>query len=478
MERLIQIIFLILVNISVAACSSADYNNGEISDKEIAEIISRTTPVYNEYCSGCHESDIKEFSNGNFIHGKNPESIYQSIAEGRNSGEMPSFKDAFSDAQIKDMVITILHSANTLANFDLKLSGTDSEVYESRHFNFKLKKVIDEISSPWGMAFLPEGGFLVTDKSGELYRVNKLNQKIKIKGVPSVKYRSQGGLMDVELHPNFKENGFIYLSFTAFDKNDDDLTTTAVSRYKLIDDELREEKQIFIALPFVDSGVHFGSRLEFDDKGYLYITIGDRGQRDTHPQDLSTYPGKVHRVNDDGTIPSDNPYVNNNTAISSIYSYGHRNPQGMRKNPNTGEIWTHEHGPRGGDEINIIKPGLNYGWPVISYGINYSGTKFTELTEKEGMEQPFHYWTPSIAPSGMEFVKGDIYPGWEGDLLVGSLSFRFLGLYEIEGDKLVREERLLMDMGRVRNVKQGPDGYIYVAFEDPGIIYKIVPIND
>ena len=182
MERLIQIIFLILVNISVAACSSADYNNGEISDKEIAEIISRTTPVYNEYCSGCHESDIKEFSNGNFIHGKNPESIYQSIAEGRNSGEMPSFKDAFSDAQIKDMVITILHSANTLDNFDLKLSGTDSEVYESRHFNFKLKKVIDEISSPWGMAFLPEGGFLVTDKSGELYRVNKLNQKIKIKG--------------------------------------------------------------------------------------------------------------------------------------------------------------------------------------------------------------------------------------------------------------------------------------------------------
>jgi len=274
------------------------------------------------------------------------------------------------------------------------------------------------------------------------------------------------------LHPDYSENGWIYLTYSS-SEGDDNGGHTALMRAKLKDNSLVEKQVLYKASPNTTKGQHFGSRIVFDDKGYVYFTIGERGNRDENPQDITRDGGKVYRLHDDGRIPDDNPFVNETNAKKAIYSYGHRNPQGMVIHPETREIWTHEHGPRGGDEINIIKAGKNYGWPVISYGINYSGTSFTDLTEKEGMEQPLHYWNPSIAPSGMAFISSDKYKGWEGNLLVGSLKFQYLDICYIKDGKVVKEERLLDGLGRVRSVNQGPDGYIYVGIENLGIVKLI-----
>jgi glucose/arabinose dehydrogenase len=240
---------------------------------------------------------------------------------------------------------------------------------------------------------------------------------------------------------------------------------------------LVDKEVIFDAGPDSNRGQHWGCKLQFDKENYLWFGVGDRGNRDVNPQSLENHSGKMHRIYDDGSIPEDNPFVNTTDAIPSIYSYGHRNPQGTSMHPETGEIWESEHGPKGGDELNLIKPGLNYGWPVISYGINYDGTKFTDITKKEGMEQPVIYWTPSIAPCGMTFVDSDRYPGWKNDILIGSLRFKYLERVELDGNKVVAQEKLLEDMGRVRNVEVSPDGYIYVAFETPGYIVKLLPVN-
>ncbi|MEO1450577.1 MAG: PQQ-dependent sugar dehydrogenase, partial [Bacteroidota bacterium] len=295
----------------------------------------------------------------------------------------------------------------------------------------------------------------------------------KISGVPNVVAKGQGGLLDLALHPDFDTTPWVYISYSAPDGADK--ATTAVSRYKLKGDALVDGEEIFRASPGVKTRHHYGSRLTFDREGYLFITVGDRGRRDDHPQYLSNHCGKVHRIHDDGRIPADNPFITKAGAQKSIYSYGHRNPQGMALHPETGQIWAHEHGPRGGDELNRIQKGLNYGWPVISYGINYSGTTFTELTAQQGMEQPELYWVPSIAPSGMSFVAGDRYPGWKGDIMAGSLRFKYLNRIDMDGEIVVGEELLLKNIGRVRNVQQGPDGYIYVAIEKPGAILRILP---
>jgi glucose/arabinose dehydrogenase len=231
---------------------------------------------------------------------------------------------------------------------------------------------------------------------------------------------------------------------------------------------------LYKASPNSKKGQHFGSRIEFDNKGYLYFSIGDRGSRDVNPQDVTLDGGKIYRIHDDGRIPEDNPFVNKVGAKKAIYSYGHRNPQGMTKHPITGEIWTHEHGPRGGDEINIIKKGKNYGWPLISYGINYSGTSFTDHTSLPDMEQPLFYWVPSIAPSGFIIVSSDKYPAWKGDLLVGSLKFQYLERLILKNNQVIKREKLLEGMGRVRSVRQAPDGYIYVGIENVGLV-KIIP---
>ena len=333
--------------------------------------------------------------------------------------------------------------------------------------------VVPDLSIPWGFTFLPDNSLLITEKSGELIHF-KNGKKTKIKGLPKIEVLGQGGFMDIELHPNYIENGWIYLSYVSSEDDDEDSANTTIMRAKLNDNSLIEKQVLYKASPDSYSGHHFGCRLEFDNDGYLYFSIGDRGNRDENPQDITIDCGKIYRINDDGTIPDDNPFVTTPNAKKTIYSYGHRNPQGMVKHPETGKIWIHEHGPKGGDEINIIEAGKNYGWPEISYGINYNGTEFTEHTALPGMEQPIHYWVPSIAPSGMEFITSDVYPDWKGNLLVGSLKFLYLDRCVIENEKVVKQEQLISGLSRVRSVKQGPDGYIYVGVENVGIV-KIYP---
>lgn len=346
------------------------------------------------------------------------------------------------------------------------------EAESPKEINYTTEIVVSDLSIPWGFTFLPDNSMLITEKTGELIHF-KDGKKTTIDGLPEVYVRGQGGLLDIELHPDYNTNGWIYFSY-ASSEGEGDGGNTAIMRAKLVDNELTENQLLYKAGPNSKKGQHFGSRLAFDDQGYLYFSIGDRGNRDENPQDITRDCGKIYRIHDDGRIPKDNPFVNESNAKKAIYSYGHRNPQGMIKHPETGEIWTNEHGPQGGDEINIVKAGKNYGWPVISYGINYSGTTFTEITEKPGMEQPLFYWVPSIAPSGMTIVSSDMYPEWKGNVLVGSLKFQYLEKLKLKDGIVVKREKLLEGMGRVRSVKEGPDGFIYVGIESLGIV-KIIP---
>ena len=338
--------------------------------------------------------------------------------------------------------------------------------------NYKAELYVEGIDVPWGMAWLPNGDMLVTERSGSLFLIRDGEIVTTIGNLPNdLEADGQGGFLDVEVHPNYEENGWVYFSYS-YANNDG--SNTAIVRAQIVNNALTNIQDIYKGEPTKTGGRHFGSRIEFDRDGYLFFTIGDRGNRDELPQDITKDGGKVYRVHDDGRIPEDNPFVGNDNAKAAIWSYGHRNQQGMAMNPESGIMWAHEHGPRGGDEINIIKPGANYGWPILSFGINYSGTSFAEGTYREGMEPPATYWDPSIAPSGMTFVTSDIYPDWKGHLIVGSLKFAQLQLVEIDGESVVSRTEKLAGIGRVRSVKQGPDGYIYVGTTRGGI-HRIVP---
>jgi glucose/arabinose dehydrogenase len=338
--------------------------------------------------------------------------------------------------------------------------------------DYNIKTVVDNLSNPWGMTWLPDGSMLITEKKGDLIRF-KSGAKTKIKNVPNVYNRGQGGLLDIELHPNYIENGWIYMTYASSEGSPKG-GNTALIRCKLKDNTLVNIEKLYKAEPNTTSSQHFGSRIEFDNQGFLYFSIGERGERDVNPQNINRDGGKIYRLNDDGSIPNDNPFVDKSGAKKAIFTYGNRNPQGMAKHPVTGAIWIHEHGPKGGDEVNILDKGANYGWPIISYGVNYSGSKFTEETTRPNMEQPIYYWTPSIAPCGMAFVTSDLYPDWKGHLLVGSLKFNYVELLRLDNNKVIGHEKIAEDVGRVRNVKIGPDGYIYIAIEGQGIV-KVVP---
>ena len=341
--------------------------------------------------------------------------------------------------------------------------------------NYSYEVVVDGLEIPWGMAFISTEELLITEKSGTLYRV-KEGQKTIINGLPEIYTRGQGGLLDVALHPNFSENKIIYMTLGANVEKDDKGGNTALYCATLNGTELSDVKLLYKATPNSKKGQHFGSRIVFDQEGHVYFGVGDRGNRDENPQNLARDGGKVYRLNLDGSIPDDNPFVNEAGAKKAVFSYGHRNPQGMVVHPKTGQVWENEHGPQGGDEINIIKKGVNYGWPKITYGINYSGTPITDKTSAPNMEQPFYYWVPSIAPSGMAFSTSGVYKEWKDNLFVGSLKFEYLERLVIQNNKVVKREKVLDKIGRVRNVVEGPDGYLYLGVEGKGIV-KIVPTS-
>lgn len=333
------------------------------------------------------------------------------------------------------------------------------------------------LEHPWGLAFLPDGRMLVTERSGRLRYVGKdgaLSEPIA--GVPTVHVVGQGGLLDVVLDPEFAQNSVIYLSYA--ERGEGDRNGTAIARARLDGDRLADVSVIFRQQPKFASKHHFGSRLVFARDGNLFVTMGDRNSQRGLVQDLGTHIGKIVRITKDGKVPQDNPFTDRKGALPEIWSYGYRNIQGAALHPATGELWIVEHGPQGGDEINLPKPGRNYGWPVITYGREYSGPSIGEGTAKAGMEQPVHYWVPSIAPSGMTFHSGNGYPAWKGQLFVGALAARQLVRLVVEpGGKVLSEERIAIDK-RVRDVREGPDGALYLLTdEDAGEVLRVVPAH-
>ena len=433
---------------------------------------------YKSFCGGCHGEKMDAFADRKWKYGSSREDLFKGIKHGYADGGMPAYDSAFNDKEIYALADYIIEGIKNRERYDFKNVPKPENLFISETQKVKLDTIFRGVESCWGLAFLPNNEMLVTEKSGRLFRVKKDRSKQVISGVPGVSNDGQGGLMDVILHPDFKKNSIIYISYSAVKKEGATvLATTAIMRAKLTGNKLADQQIIFEALPYSRTRHHYGSRMVFGRDGLLYFSVGERGNEKENPQTTSNDLGKIHRIKDDGSIPADNPFVNTPGAKASIFSYGHRNPQGITIDPTTGLLWSHEHGPRGGDEINIPVAGKNYGWPTISYGINYNGKTITDKTAMPGMEQPLLYWIPSIAPSGMAFVQGNRYKGWKGDLLVGSLRFKYLNRCQVKDGKIVKEELLLKNIGRLRDVRMGPDGYIYVAVENPGYIFKLIPVK-
>ena len=323
------------------------------------------------------------------------------------------------------------------------------------------------LEHPWGIAFLPDGRALVTERPGRLRIVGRDGKlSAPLAGVPRVQAQGQGGLLDVALDPKFAQNATIYLSFA---EPGDGIAGTAVARAKLTDAGLTDVRVIYRQEPKVAGSAHFGSRIVFRRDGTLFVTQGERMRYSDQAQDLSSLLGKVVRINSDGSIPRDNPFVGRSGARPEIWSYGHRNVQAAALHPATGALWTVEHGARGGDELNHPEAGKNYGWPVISYGVEYSGRPIgAGLRAKSGMEQPVYYWDPVIAPSGMLVYTGNAYPGWKNSIFIGSLQPGALVRLELQNGRVVKEERYLGDLNeRIRDVEQGPDGLLYLLTDEP-----------
>lgn len=354
------------------------------------------------------------------------------------------------------------------------------ETFETQGPPIRVQTVADGLDHPWGLAFLPDGSMLVTERSGALRHVTAAGEVSEpITNVPEVDARGQGGLLDVTLDPDFAANRLVYVSYA---EEGEGGNGTAVARGQLAADNgsLGNVEVIFRQQPKVDSTKHFGSRIVFDDAGHVFVTLGERSDSDfrEQAQDLDSHLGKIVRINPDGSVPEDNPFVGQDGALPEIWSLGNRNVQAAAINPETGVLWEIEHGPRGGDELNVIQPGANYGWPVVSLGINYIGTPVgSGEASAPGMVDSIYHWTPVIAPSGMMFYGGDAFPGWQGDLFVGGLKSTALVRLELDGDSVTHEERLLEDLDlRIRDVAEGPDGAIYVVTdESDGEILRVAP---
>jgi glucose/arabinose dehydrogenase len=358
---------------------------------------------------------------------------------------------------------------------------------------FKVVTFVEGLRNPWSMAFLPNGDMLVTERGGTL-RIVRNGQLLPtpVPGVPAVRALGQGGLQEIALHPNFAQNRIVYLSY-AKGRADGKEGTTALSRARFENDRLVDVREIFEANAWNDRPGHFGARIAFDRNGYLFMSIGDRmhglsaqgmdPDLEGHPaQNLASHQGKTIRLHDDGRVPSDNPFVGQAGKLPEIWSYGHRNPQGLAVHPETGELWATEHGPQGGDELNVIRKGANYGWPVIGYGANYIvGTEIHKSRYRDGMEQPQAYWVPSIGISGLMFYTGAAFPNWQGNAFVGGMSANFQQLVRVslDGQVVINREPLLVGQYRIRDVRQGPDGFVYLAidniFGQPSPIVRLEP---
>lgn len=374
-------------------------------------------------------------------------------------------------------------AAMTLTTASTLVAQDPGEFRRSAWHDYRIVTVAEGLVNPWAMAFLPNGDMLVTERPGRL-RIVRDGELLpgSVEGLPDIYVRGQGGLLDIVPHPDFGSNHLVYISYSK--PQGDDASTTAIIRARFENDALHDVEELFEANS-AGRG-HYGSRIIFDGQGHIFFSVGDRqapprGDLENHPaQDRSNHHGTINRLMEDGSIPADNPFAGQDGIEPSIYSYGHRNPQGLIFDPATGNIWSTEHGPQGGDEVNLVTGGLNYGWPVVGYGVNYgSGSKIHEATMREGWENPRHIWVPSIGTSGLMMYDGERFPAWRGDLFAGGLTGEVLVRISLDGDVVTGSENLVQRIGRIRDVRQGPDGFIYLALEDrrgePSSIVRLEP---
>jgi len=429
--------------------------------------VKRGEVIYAEYCESCHGVDMAggqapSMADDNWEYGGKDEDIRRIVAQGIDEAGMPAFDDAISAEGVTDLIAYIRE-------------GGSIDHVPSVQDQVQIEDWATDLDEPWGVHFIADDTALVTEKSGQLWQVSS-NSRAEIKGIPASVDKRQGGLLDVATDPDYAENGWVYLSYSHADEDDAKNLMTKISRGKIVDGKWTNEQTLFQARPedYINSGHHFGSRITFDNQGHLYFGIGDRGKKEM-AQDLTKPNGKIHRIMRDGSIPKDNPFVETEGAYPSIFTYGNRNPQGTIVHPETGVIWETEHGPKGGDELNSLRPGANYGWPKISYGRNYNGTVLTPHTALPLMAQPVSQWTPSIAVCGLDVYTGDLFPQWKGRLMAGALKYQTVRLIEVKGEDYISEATLIKDEGRVRDVTTGLDGAIYVAL--PKRIVRITPAS-
>jgi glucose/arabinose dehydrogenase len=443
--------------------------------------------VYDQRCAACHGRNLegglaKSLLDDTWTFGGDDAHVFETIREGRKGTAMAAFKDVLTDQQIRELVLLIRRQAVDAKEHPPTTQDPDGQVIRSEKQAFRIEVVARDLETPWGIAFLPDGRMLVTERPGRLRIVEKgrlLAQPVA--GTPAVWTVQDGGLLDVEVHPRYPANGWIYLSYAG--PGPSDTSMTAIVRGRLRDNRWVDQEDVYKPEPalFGPQNYHYGSRFLFDGEGKLLYSIGDRGVPSA-AQDLGSPLGKVHRVNDDGSAASDNPFVERMGALATIWTYGHRNPQGLSIDPVSGLLWESEHGPTGGDELNVLDAGHNYGWPVVSNGLEPGITETTH----EGMEPPVVYWSPTIAPSGIHFYAGTRYPGWRNDLFVTGLGGTALRRLEVKGRTVTHQEVLFNRYGRVRDVVTGPDGLLYVALQlpgaqlsssTPGVIVRLVPVE-
>ncbi len=437
--------------------------------------------LYQQNCAQCHGSDLDggnaaSLIDGIWQFGAENGYIFRNIKFGIAHLGMPSYEKTLNDSEIGALVEYIRESEKN-AGAERPPIVDNSETLD---YDLNVEVFADGLEIPWAIDFTDKNTALITERPGRLRVVkNGVLQEEPVKNTPKVLNEGQGGLLDVAIDPDYANNGWIYLAYSHVLKNEGGQRPPAMTRIvrgKIKNNTWIDQEVLFEAPheTYRTTRHHYGCRIVFDPDGYLYFAIGERGYQDM-AQDFTLPNGKVHRIYPDGTVPTDNPFYNEENSIKSLYSLGNRNIQGMAIHPVTGELWATEHGPMGGDELNLIKSGRNYGWPVITYGRNYNGTIITEETRKEGMEQPNYYWKPSTAVCGLDFYRGNLFTKWKSKLLVGALKYEQVSLLDIESDRVMHEEVILKNQGRVRDVSTGPDGAIYVVLNQPGTVLRLTP---
>lgn len=436
--------------------------------------------TYAQLCANCHGANMEGGQSQSllddvWVAGGDDESIARSIRNGFPDKGMPAWGAAIPEKEIRAMVIYIHEQRSKFQRERTQFTKPAASITaKSQLHTFRLDTWVDKVVEPYALAFLSPTTALMTEKRGRVYLIEhgKLAEK-PIEGVPQVDTGGQAGLFDVVLHPDYAKNGWIYFAYADPQKDDkgENVSLTRIMRAKLRNGALVDQQTLFqgkLEHYIKAGGAHFGGRIAFDKQGHLFFSIGERNQRN-HAQTTDRPNGKIHRIFDDGRIPDDNPFVKDPKALPTIWSYGHRNPQGLAIHPVTGQLFDAEHGPRGGDELNLVEKGRNYGWPVITYGMEYDGRAITDNPVKEGMEQPVTYWVPSIAPCGINFYTGDKFPKWKNHLFLASLAAQELRRIELKDGKVVAQEILFKGSGntdRIRQVIGGPDGAIYVMFQN------------